>query len=234
MIFAMIPGDARQEYLAQLLRQDGHRSPAYRPGLEADCYVFPLPTGRHPLLEALPPGSLVLAGQPRGDYPALRLRDYYALEDVQIENAVLTAEGAIAAAMADSDRSLWGSRALILGYGRIGRALAPRLRALGAALTVYARRPESRSWAEAEGCGALGALTEPLRGFDFVFNTVPEPLLERVPEGLCIELASAPGALPEDPAVRIARGLPGKCAPRTAAEILRKAIYRILKEESTL
>ena len=78
MIFAMIPGDARQSCLRQLLRDDGHDTPDYYPGLKADCYVFPLPTGRHPMLETLPAGSLVLAGQPRGDYPQLRLRDYYA------------------------------------------------------------------------------------------------------------------------------------------------------------
>lgn len=232
MIFAMIPGDARQSCLRQLLRDDGHDAPDYYPGLKADCYVFPLPTGRHPMLETLPAGSLVLAGQPRGDYPQLRLRDYYAREEVQIENAVLTAEGAMAAAMAASERSIWKSRVLILGYGRIGRALAQRLRAMGAEVTVYARRPESRSWAEAEGCAVLSSLPGQAEGYDFVFNTVPQPLLEHLPEGLCVELASAPGGLPEGPGLLIARGLPGKCAPRTAAEILRKAIYRILKEES--
>ena len=132
MILAMIPGDARQEALARLLREDGHETVPYRPGLVADWYVFPLPTGVHPLLGTLTPGSRVLAGAAQGQWPQLHLRDYYADEAVQVLNAAITAEGAIGEAIRTSDRTLWDSRVLILGYGRIGRALASRLRALGA------------------------------------------------------------------------------------------------------
>ena len=92
MILAMIPGDARQEVLARLLRASGHETPPYRPGLAADWYVFPLPTGADPLLGTLEPGSRVLAGSVKGTWPNLRLRDYFADEAVQVLNAVITAE----------------------------------------------------------------------------------------------------------------------------------------------
>lgn len=231
MILAMIPGDARQEALARLLRADGHETPPYRPGLSADWYIFPLPTGADPLLGTLQPGSRVLAGAVKGTWPDLRLRDYYAREPVQILNAVLTAEGAIGEAIRVSRRTLWASRALVLGYGRIGRALAQRLRALGTEVTVYARRGESRAWARAEGCRVQ---EEPEgEGFHFLFNTIPEPVLDRAPaDTVCLELASRPGGFRDLRGVLPCPGLPGKTAPETAAEVLKASIDGILKEET--
>ena len=232
MIFAMIPGDARQEALAGLLRAEGHETPVYGPGLEADWFVFPLPTGAHPLLGTLAPGSRVLAGGAAGRWPDLQLRDYYASEAVQVLNAAITAEGAIGEAIRVSDRTLWDSDALILGFGRIGRALASRLRGLGCRVTVYARRAESRALASAEGCRTLD---EPGngRGFDFLFNTVPEPILAAAPPGaVCLELASKPGGFRDPRGVLPCPGLPGKTAPLTAARVLKASIDRILKEET--
>ena len=42
--------------------------------------------------------------------------------------------------MEATDRTLHGSRCLIIGYGRIGRLLADRLLSLGAEVTVSARK----------------------------------------------------------------------------------------------
>ena len=234
MILAMIPGDARQEALADLLRADGHETPAYSPGLEADWFVFPLPTGTHPLLGTLRPGSRVLAGGAAGRWPNLRLRDYYASETVQVLNAAITAEGAVGETIRASDRTLWDSDALILGYGRIGRALAARLRGLGCRVTVYARREEARALARTEGCRTLEEPGE-AAGYDFLFNTVPEPILDAAPEGtVCLELASKPGGFRDRRGVLPCPGLPGKTAPVTAARVLKASIDRILKEENLL
>ncbi|MBO4676544.1 MAG: NAD-binding protein [Oscillospiraceae bacterium] len=234
MILAMIPGDARQEALADLLRADGHKTPVYSPGLEADWFIFPLPTAAHPLLGTLRPGSRVLAGGAAGRWPDLYLRDYYDSEAVQVLNAAITAEGAIGEAIRASDRTLWDSDVLILGYGRIGRALASRLRGLGCRVTVCARREESRAEARAEGCRVLDEPGEGM-GFDYLFNTVPEPILDRAPKGtVCLELASKPGGFRDLRGVLPCPGLPGKTAPFTAARVLKASIDRILKEENQL
>ena len=234
MILAMIPGDARQEALAGLLRADGHETPTYSPGLEADWFVFPLPTGAHPLLGTLPPGSRALTGGAAGGRSDLYIRDYYASETVQVLNAAITAEGAVGEAIRASDRTLWDSDALILGFGRIGRALASRLRGLGCRVTVYARREESRAQARCEGCLTLDEPGEGA-GFDFLFNTVPEPVLSAAPPGtVCLELASKPGGFRDPRNVLPCPGLPGKTAPLTAAGVLKASIDRILKEENQL
>ncbi len=232
MILAMIPGDARQEALAALLRAEGHETPRYTPDLEADWYIFPLPTGDHPLLGSLRPGSRVLAGGAAGRRPDLHFRDYYASEAVQVLNAAITAEGAIGEAIRASALTLWDSDALILGYGRIGRALASRLRGLGCRVTVYARREESRAAARAEGCRILEEPGEGT-GYEFLFNTVPEQLLPAAPAGtLCLELASKPGGFRDPRGVIPCPGLPGKTAPMAAARVLKASIDRILKEEN--
>jgi dipicolinate synthase subunit A len=233
MKIALLPGDTRQRYLGELLGGEGHDIVPYAPGEGADAWLFPLPTGDHPALEELRPGSLALVGQARGRHPRLRLRDYYSGEEVQLRNAAITAEGAIAAAIAHTERTLLGSRILILGGGRISRALAPRLRALGAAVTVYARRSEERALAESAGCETLAALPEKPEGFHLLFNTVPFPLLDSAPDCPTIELASAPGGFRDRSGVIPAGGLPGKTAPCSAAEALLGPIRAILREESS-
>jgi dipicolinate synthase subunit A len=81
-----------------------------------------------------------------------------------------------------------------------------------------------------------------LPGFDFVVNTVPdlvlpEALLKRLRrEAVLLELASAPGGFDAEAAEKLglkliaAPGLPGQCAPYAAAELIRDAIYGVIRE----
>ena len=231
MKIALLPGDARQTILGELLRADGFDVLPYAPGLAADAYLFPLPTGSHPALAALPHNALALTALAQGRYPHLRLRDYFAVEAVQTANAAITAETALTVAQTHRDRVLCGSEVLLLGFGRIGQALAPRLRALGAAVTVYARRSESRALALGMGCHVLASLPERIQGFDLVFNTIPAPILPVVPDCTTIELASAPGGFRDASGIVPAPGLPGKLAPRSAAEALHDSVLDILRKE---
>ena len=234
MKIALMPGDARQEHLGRLLARAGQEVVPYGPGGEADAWLFPLPTGNHPLLRALKPGSLALTARAAGEHPLLRLRDYYDHEAVLLRNAAITAEGAVALAMERTERTLLGSRVLILGGDRIAGALWTRLRALGAEVTVYARRAAQRAAAEIAGCRSLDRLPEKPEGYHILFNTVPAPILPAAAEGaLNIELASAPGGFRDPSGAVIARGLPGKAAPLSAAEALLVPILAILREEGS-
>ena len=66
----------------------------------------------------------------------LTLTDYLSREELAVRNGVPTAEGAIEAAMAATDVTLCGTPCLVIGFGRIGKLLAHRLRGLGAEVTV--------------------------------------------------------------------------------------------------
>ena len=181
------------------------------------------------------------------DY-GLTLLDYYNREETQVANAVPTAEGALQLAMESTDRTLHGSRCLIIGYGRIGRLLADRLLALGAEVTVSARKYGDLAWIEAWGCRSVqtGALTGQLDRFDLIFNTAPALILdgtrlrETREDCVIIDLASAPGGVDLEAAKRLSRraipapGLPGKVAPRTAAAAIRDSVYHILEERGEL
>lgn len=162
--------------------------------------------------------------------------------------ALPTAEGALQLAMESTDRTLHGSRCLIIGYGRIGRLLADRLLALGAEVTVSARKYGDLAWIEARGCRSvrIGALAGHLDRFDLIFNTAPALILDEArlretrEDCVIIDLASAPGGVDLEAARRLARqaipapGLPGKVAPRTAAAAIRDSVYHILEERGEL
>ena len=159
-------------------------------------------------------------------------------------NALPTAEGAIQIAMEELPITLHGARALVIGYGRLGRALAPRLAGLGARVSVAARKYADLAWAESFGFGTehTGQLRPWLCGYDLVVNTVPARVLgeaelaELRPDCLVIDLASKPGGVDLDAAARLGKkvvwalSLPGKVAPVTAGRAIRTAIYNILSE----
>ncbi len=203
------------------------------------------------LMEMLPIGTLLLAGKPNDVLKSMarnanvRLIDYYDSEEIQIKNAVPTAEGAIALAMEGLPITLFGAKTAVLGYGRIGQRLASVLRALGAHVTVAARSRKDLTWAYTAGCktAQLSEFVNDPGRYDVIFNTVPAPILgEKFLNGLSantllIELASAPGCI-ENAALahmkqRLVRAssLPGRVAPVSAGKILFETIARILEEE---
>lgn len=158
---------------------------------------------------------------------------YYQSEVYAIRNASLTAEGALSYLMFRGSRSLRGENILVVGYGRIGRLLAGKLQALGARVTVAARKAEARAWAQVEGHKAVDIIYIAPH-WDAVINTVPTPLLKGNYGGaLCLDLASAPGGWADETAVLRLPGLPGHYAPREAAIVMRDAIYETLKEDNT-
>ena len=232
----------------------------------ADCVILPLPAadgeGRlnaplsavscplGEIVDALRPGQLLCAGMvgPRlrelAEGRGLVLRDYFAREELAVLNAVPTAEGAIQIAMEELPVTLHDARALVVGFGRLGRALAPRLRALGARTWVAARSYPQRAMAQGMGLEAEGLerLGEWLCSFDLVVNTVPAPVLgieelAAMKEGaLIIDLASRPGGVDVASAaalgVRViwALSLPGKVAPVTSGRYIKETVYHIMEE----
>ncbi len=158
---------------------------------------------------------------------------YYKDEIYAIENAALTAEGALELIMRRSNRALAGMDVLITGFGRIGGFLAGMLSGLGAHVTVAARSRTARAAARARGYEAVDMAHIPER-FDAVVNTVPAPVLQGDYGGaLCLDLASDPGGWATDAPVLKAPGLPGLYAPRAAANVMAEAIYRVMEEDAT-
>ncbi len=209
----------------------------------------PLSGGEVPLSDGLAErlaGKRVFWGMPEKlpkteAWAGVRAKDYFAREALTLGNAALTAEGAVALAIREHPAALFGAECLITGFGRIGTSLAPKLLAFGARVSGAARKREDRMRMATLGVRPLrfDEITQP---YDIVFNTAPAPvltapiLLRQKPDTLLIELASAPGGIDRKAAAALrlrvvdAPGLPGRVAPKTAAALIRDAVYELLEE----
>lgn len=206
------------------------------------------------VIERMATGSLLLGGRIPASVVALaegagiRVRDYFDSEEFQIQNAYTTAEAAISIAMNSLTRNLRGARVAVTGFGRISKHLVRLLSALGAHVTVAARKQEDLAWASSFGCDTLrlreGVTPRELAcGFDVIYNTVPHWLfgrdfLEMTPkQTFLIDLASVPGGIDVLAAKELgsnvlwATSLPGKYAPRSAGESIADCVKKILCEE---
>ncbi len=174
----------------------------------------------------------------------LNITDYYGFEELQIKNAVPTAEGAIELFLTSMPITIMESEVTVIGYGRIGRVLATRLKNLGADVTVCARSEKDLATARVDGMKSrcLSSFLKTPHRSDCIFNTVPFPLFNgdtanKTDTSLFIDLASAPYGCDEN-ALKCfgekyikAASLPGKTAPVTAGIIIAGTILRHLESE---
>lgn len=167
--------------------------------------------------------------------------DYYRREELAVGNAIPTAEGAVGIAIREYPGTINGAKCLITGFGRIGKNLAIILRGMGAEVFCTARKKADLMQMRAFGVQPL-TYREISRRFDLIFNTVPAKvltspvLMQQTRDTLIIELASAPGGTDLKRAEELhlhvidAPSLPGRVAPKTAAEYIKEAVYNILEE----
>ena len=166
--------------------------------------------------------------------------DYGTLDSYSLLNAIPTAEGAIKLAIENTSFTLWKSRVMVIGYGRVGKVLADRLKALGAYITVSARKPTDFALIEALGYHAVEtkAVSSLISDYDIVFNTVDTKVIDEIAFENCrvkllIDLSSLGGfdlAAARDCGITAfkAPGLPGITAPITAGKILAETVAEIL------
>lgn len=248
MDYLILGGDARMSALAALLRSRGEEAlhaaqPSADQLAEARNIVVNCPpkcdiTMEELLALASPEARLWLCGPMGWEDP--RIVDLWKDEALQTENAWLTAEGAVSAAMRTADRCLRGMPCAVIGWGRIGRALTEMLVALGAQVTVISRRESHRHRAIERGAEAVAtdSVGEILPAAALVFNTAPamvlgEGMLQTMNrDAMAIDLASPPYGIDLRAAwalgIRAWRepGLPGRYCPRSAAAALYRAILR--------
>ena len=171
--------------------------------------------------------------------------DYFKNEQLNIQNAMLTAEGALALAINETNFSIHNSKCIITGYGRIAKILSKLLFSMGARVTIAARNQNDLSWAELKGYDSIKIdKISKKTDADIIFNTVPARILTESTisklnkKCLIIELASAPYgtdfAACNTHKIRYinAASLPGKVAPKSAGIIICKTAINIFKEEN--
>ncbi len=164
-------------------------------------------------------------------------------EEYLQENAMLTAEGALYHAMGEG-KAIFGKNCLVIGYGRIGRALYRMLESMGANVFAAVRAGKSCSRARRDHAQILSMeeMRAKIGDFDLVWNTAPETVLYKEdlacvkPEAGLFELASAPYGFDLELArsldiwAELLPALPGKYAPRAAGLALARAMLRRMEE----
>lgn len=241
------PSGERERRLRALCLTGGHSLPEHGPW---DAVVLELPRSFmfQELSDQLPRGQKIVCGITDGAFDALAEKRgwklYRVLKDeaFTLENAEWTAEGAVWALMNRLPRALKSCRFLVTGYGRVGKAVTHDLRALGANVTVAARKEAARKEA-GENSVPTEEIPRVISQMDGVINTVPAKVLTREAlsglrkDALLLELASAPYGVDMEQAkklgipVYIESGLPGRYCPESAAATVLKYVERVGKDE---
>ena len=166
--FAVIGGDRRSFYAAKRLKEYGFETKLF--GLknekpfrslnktEADAVLLPVPFTRDGIhifapesteeilisdvLASVSENSLIFAGNVNG-ITDRRILDYARRETFAVRNAVPTAQGALLLALQNGKCTLFGMRVAIIGYGKVAFATAKLFHAVGADVTVFARKAQA-------------------------------------------------------------------------------------------
>ena len=264
MRYAVIGGDVRFAHLVSMLNESKREAVGF---LQEHAGGQPLPldqlrefsalisnwpmrwplsdadTSEEEVLENISPGSVLLLcgpGFPKEKRWDLQYVNLWADERLLQENAYLTAEAAVAAAMRRSRISMAGARCAVVGYGRIGRSLTEILLNQGADVTVLSRTEAKRRAAQESGAQAADLIdaAQVLPGKQLIFSTPPAQVLDEaalaaVDAGAeLIDLASPPYGFDMDAARTLGLnawrepGLPGRYCPLSAARVLYGAVIR--------
>lgn len=165
---------------------------------------------------------------------------------LKISNSIITAEGVLGIAIQETSTSIHGLDVLVLGFGRAGKMIAKVFNAVGAKVSVEARKEEDLAWIEAYNYNKIDLkdLEHYLGKFDLVINTIPASILDNEKLKL-FKKGSVLINLPTITETKIdineanklgvkyiwASSLPQLVAPITYAETIKDIIFKILEEE---
>lgn len=269
MRYGILGGDMRFVHLVQMLRESGRQAVGFlqeKAGGDhlkperlhtCDCIISNWPmkwplsdrtTDEEEILSCIAPGSVLLLCGPQ--FPAKRRWDlqYVNLwqdERLLQENAWLTAEGAVASVLRRDGLHLPGLKTMVVGYGRIGRALTEILVNLGAQVTVITGSEEKIARVRESGADAQTRhhLQDLLPKQRLILSTPPAKVLDRNllqlagKDAVILDLASPPYGVDLDAAqdlglhARREPGLPGRHSPLAAARVLHNAIISWEEEQ---
>ncbi|MDD6728376.1 MAG: NAD(P)-dependent oxidoreductase [Eubacteriales bacterium] len=227
--------DKRMIYASKFLSKNGLSETVDKGS--CDFVLLPVPAKKYMFKDL--ENNLVFYGG--GDYKGI---DYNKYEPFKQKNAYLTAEGAVALFKENSDTALYNADVLIVGYGRIAKALHKSLNAFASNVTVCSRSDISKIEAKSSGanCIDFNNLAD-RKYYDVIFNTVPKVVFGNKEidsldtDTLFIDLASFPGGIDSHYAknrnIKLidGRGLPSKYSVKSAGYLIGETVLNIIKEE---
>ncbi len=195
-------GDKRQEYISEIFQKwgysvflcDGRQEKKSFEELLFGCQMIVLPTPFalsedriRQLILKMKRGQMLFSSKipssVRQELERKKVRVFDFLEEERIakKNAQITAEGIIAEAMMKYKAAIYESNCLVLGYGKCGKAIARRLKALGARVTICTINEEEISQAKKEGFEVIyfEKLIFRMKEQQLIFHTIPVPVIAK-------------------------------------------------------
>lgn len=223
-----------------------------RGGIKAKYSISPIILNKE-VLQAIPSNVPLFIGWARpalksaADVMGIRIIETANLDQLAILNSIPSAEGAIQMAMENSPITIHGSESFVLGLGRCGWTLARTLKGLGSRVNGVARKSADLARAVEMGLTAVhfSDLEEEIGRAELIFNTVPQPVLDKVmldrvsKDAVIIDIASIPGGTDFEYAqllgikALLAPGLPGIVAPKSAGRILAQVYPQLILRHLT-
>lgn len=255
--------DARSEKTAELLElKSSLKSTILKNNnqlnIKYDVYILPIPMtvdGEYlnnqsininlsKIIENIPYDALIISG----GKTIRNSIDVAKRDDFSYKNAIPTAEGAIALAINNTDITLFDSKILITGFGKVAKILVQKLRGLCNDITVSLRNKSDRELIETLGIKTIPieSIADYVTDYNIIFNTVPDEIFNKEilstadSKNLFIELASNQLGFDTQAITKFkvnyinAPGLPNKVAPKTAACTFAETITNILEEKNLL
>lgn len=195
------------------------------------------------IIHMLPEHTVFIGGYIPETYKQMALEksmtvfDYGDCENLTLENAALTAEGILQMVLHQTPFALADSRVLITGAGRCGKAAAKIFKPLCLQTTLWNKSPKIISnYGEYDLIFGKAQLKKAITTHNIIINTVPARIFTREMFDLFSEdcylfdLASAPGCIDGQTAASlpffncVCQGLPGKTAPKSAAQALGRSL----------
>ena len=202
--------------------------PSFRPGLWPEKTL-------DTLLSSLPRDVTIWGGMlDRKELDTYSTVDLLTDEAYLRENAVITADCAIPIAEEAMTCPWEQAHVLLIGWGRITKALSSKIRALGADVTIASGKEGHRAEAVSQHFPVLDSadLENRTASFDLIINTAPAPVLSVKDPGktILMDLASVNGI--DGPDVIRARALPGRLAPERSGTLIAETFLRRIREGS--
>jgi len=230
------------------------------PGISASGALF-APSAESPiipdreLLSRMQPDAHIILGwadknlKMHADALSIKLHEYEWDRSLMLQRTPAIVEGLLKIVIENTDITIHGASACVIGQGTIGAVLTRYLVTLGARTAVVARNPEQRAAAFVAGAAPhrFEQLPNLASSLDLLFSTVParvvgENVLSQLKRSaLIVDLAAPPGGIDFDAAKSLGlkviwgRGL-GSRAPVTVGASqwgsIRERIEKVLAEES--
>ncbi len=252
--YSFVGSDERTNYLRKMFLEEGYEITDI---LKSDIVVTSIPFSKNDKtlnsedlsvedFIRLTKNKIVITGSIKEYIKAkfdksTKIIDIMKCDELAIKNAVPTAEGAIFTAMKNSKTTITNSKCLVLGFGKIGKNLALKLKGMDANVTCQARKEIDFSTIESLGMKYLdiSKLQEKISEYEYIFNTIPYLILDSKvlknvsKDSIIVDLASVPGGVDFEFArknnlnVEWSLGLPSKIAPKSAAKYLKEQIEKL-------